>query len=70
MNVRGRFQQVYDGKPFPLERKHLLRCCDCGLVHLFKFRISKGKILATAVRMTQLTAGARRSRKWPCRKQK
>lgn len=44
-------------------RKHLLMCCDCGLVHLLKFRIRKGKIEFQGFRDNRATGQARRHRR-------
>jgi hypothetical protein len=44
-------------------RGHLVACCDCGLVHLFRPRVVRnGRVEVSAKRMPQNTGG-RRSRK-------
>lgn len=43
-------------------RKHKILCCDCGLVHLLKFRIKKGKVEFQAFRDNRATGQARRHR--------
>ena len=38
-------------------------CCDCGLVHVFQFRVRKGKIQLRAKRDNRATAQFRRHNK-------
>jgi hypothetical protein len=52
-----------DGEPIllGLRRQHLIACCDCGLVHKFKFKIEGGKRLSLrAWRLNRNTAQRRR----------
>lgn len=39
---------------------HLIACCDCGLVHLFKSRLRGRSVEVKAVRKSALTAARRR----------
>jgi hypothetical protein len=43
MNWRkAKFQKVTDGEWVrPTRRGYLMKCCDCGLVHLMNFRVIK-----------------------------
>lgn len=47
----------------PLSEKHKIACCDCGLVHLFEFRVRKGVIEFRAKRDMRATAQRRRRMK-------
>lgn len=38
---------------------HLIACCDCGLVHLFKSRVRNRRVEVKAVRMPKHTGGRR-----------
>jgi len=49
-----------DGQEFEVNRKHYIKCCDCGLVHLLRFRIKKGRLFITAFRDNRKTGQARR----------
>jgi hypothetical protein len=54
---RVRFVQVYDGEWFqPRKRGHLMKCCDCGLVHRTDFRVKEStRGLHIQMRATRLT---------------
>ena len=39
---------------------HLVACCDCGLVHMFKSRVRSGRVEIKAVRLRRNTAARRR----------
>ena len=57
-----KYAQAYDGdwiEPKDLNN-HREKCCDCGLVHDYKFRIVKGRIQYQVVRNNRATAAARR----------
>ena len=46
---RSKYEQVHDGEWWLFQegrsnRRCKIACCDCGLVHVFKIRIRKGKI--------------------------
>lgn len=60
-----RYIQSVDGEPIVMPAKDgmlLMRvaCCDCGLVHDYDFRFSKGQVTRTAWRNVKATAGVRR----------
>lgn len=63
MKVRSGYIQRRDGEWFDTEREHKLACCDCGLIHLLKFRVRKGKIQMQATRDNRATAQRRRGMK-------
>jgi hypothetical protein len=44
-------------------RKHLVQCCDCGLVHLFQFKVSGSKLSWAATRLKRNTAAVRRHKR-------
>jgi len=44
----------------PIRRGYKMRCCDCGLVHKFDFRIHKGHIQFRVFRDERSTAASRR----------
>jgi len=55
------YQQVYDNEEFILEGRTLyIRCCDCGLVHKYIFRIIDNKIAIKVFRDNRKTAATRR----------
>ena len=41
---------------------HLIACCDCGLVHLMRPRVRKGRVEVQAFRMSRQTAGRRQKK--------
>lgn len=45
-------------------RTHIIRCCDCGLVHLLKFKAGAGKLFFRAWRDDRATAASRRSKRY------
>lgn len=55
-----KYVQRADGEWFDTERLHKIACCDCGLVHLLRFRIRKGKIEMQATIDKRATAQRRR----------
>lgn len=39
-----KFNQIYSGEwVFPKRKGYLMKCCDCGLVHVIDFRLIKNK---------------------------
>jgi len=50
------FKQIKDNEGFeiPLDEPWVMKCCDCGLVHLFNFHYEDGKLGAAAVRWDEL----------------
>ena len=60
-----RFGQHYSGDVLIVTmRGQRLRCCHCGLVHLFKFRWKRGRLLATIEQDSRATSASRRGRRW------
>jgi hypothetical protein len=55
-----KYRQMHDGEETEWQRTRAVMCCDCGLVHTYKLRISKGKIFGRAWRNRRATAAARR----------
>lgn len=56
------YVQRTDGERIDIDgRAHIIRCCDCGLVHLFRFRVAKGRLSFRAWRQERATAASRRS---------
>lgn len=51
------FEQVMDGEWFEPKPQHghLMKCCDCGLVHRMNFRVSDGKVQLQAFRLPEST---------------
>ncbi len=56
--------QAEDGQWFPLESPFYKVCCDCGLVHEYKFKKIKGFIQWAAWRDSRRTGQFRRWRKF------
>ena len=57
-----RYKQLADGQlaDFGRRRTQRIRCCDCGLVHIFRFYVSKtGRIRVRAWRDNRATAATR-----------
>lgn len=46
----------------PTARRHLMACCDCGLIHKMDFRIRKGRVQFRAYRAKKATRKWRRKR--------
>ena len=60
-----KYQQTHDGEwVAPLMRGYRMKCCDCGLVHRFDFRIVGRRVLFRAFRQARATAAARRPGKF------
>ncbi len=46
-----KFVQIKDNEWFqPTMRGHLMKCCDCGLIHSMNFRIVKNRVQIRAKR--------------------
>lgn len=61
----SRYIQRYDGDKIPVKKRgHLIRCCDCGLVHLLKFQIDGSTITMRPYRLPKQTAASRRGKKY------
>jgi hypothetical protein len=60
-----KYPQGFDGQWYEIVRRRgfRLRCCDCGLVHIFNFRIRKKKIQFQAWRDNRATGQIRRHMK-------
>jgi hypothetical protein len=60
-----RYNKLKDGEWTEIEGRLVKRqCCDCGLVHLYEYRIRKGKhIKYRAFRETRATGQVRRHKK-------
>jgi len=55
------YTQRHDGESFRVSRRgHLVTCCDCGLVHLFKPSVKNGSVYLKAWRLPKETAKRRR----------
>lgn len=64
MRATTKYTQVYDGDTIEvIGRHHKISCCDCGLVHLLKFRMRGSVITFKAFRDNRATAQRRRKRK-------
>ncbi len=62
--TRGRYKQVHAGEwVTPVMNGYKLMCCDCGLVHNFKFRIKGKSIEMCAFRVNESTKRARKHQK-------
>ena len=60
------YQQVTNGEPIMVEKKEwIISCCDCGLVHVLKFKDIKKlpKHLLITIFRDGLRTGARRRAK-------
>ncbi len=59
----GKYTQRADGEWFHVAtRGHLVACCDCGLVHLFKAKVVNGRVMLSAARSPKHTAARRRAK--------
>lgn len=58
-----KYTQRFDGEWFrPKKTGHLLSCCDCKLVHLIQFKLTRqGAVLMRAYRDERRTAARRRT---------
>ena len=55
------YEPVIPGKWFaPINKGYRMACCDCGLVHIFDFRIKDGDIELRAFRDNRRSAAIRR----------
>lgn len=58
------YPQLKDGQWQRItNQRHLIECCDCGLVHLLRFRGRNGKLEFSATRDNRKTGQVRRRRK-------
>lgn len=60
-----RYNKLKDGEWVEIEGRLVKRqCCDCGLVHLYEYRIRKGRYIKyRAFRETRATGQVRRHKK-------
>lgn len=59
--TKKRYEQVVsDAWIQPIRHGYRAACCDCGLVHVFDFRIYKGRVQFRAFRNERCTAAVRR----------
>jgi len=57
-------KQIKDGEWFaPIMSKHMMACCDCGLVHRMQFRVAGDQVQMRAYRARNYTAARRRKLK-------
>lgn len=49
----------------PVRKGFYFSCCDCGLVHEFDFRVSKGRAQLRVRRNNRSTSALRRHREYP-----
>lgn len=60
--VRATYTQRLNGEKVPIKRRtHVIRCCDCGLVHILRFYIRGGGLSFRAWRDERRTAASRRT---------
>lgn len=62
---KTKYTKIYDDEwvqPTP-QRGHLMRCCDCGLVHVMDFRIRNGKVQFRPKRDNRRTAASRQKKR-------
>jgi len=56
-------RQIYDGDWFqPTMKKHMMACCDCGLVHRLNFRIVEDAVQIQSTRAPRYTAALRQNK--------
>lgn len=63
---KSRYVQCQDGEAMQLGKRRacIIECCDCALVHLLRFRITRdGKLTMRAWRLKRQTGQRRRYRK-------
>lgn len=73
-----KYKQRHDGETIPIELHHVkglrkrekgalhkISCCDCGLVHLFHFRVYKNVLYIEAYRDNRATGQVRRHKEKP-----
>lgn len=64
----SRYQTAYDGDwIWPAQPAYKLRCCDCGLTHMVRFRIYEGHIEFSLARHNRATASSRRMKNYTCK---
>lgn len=59
------YAQVYEGEWVrPVHRGFREQCCDCGLIHVFDFRVVNGRQVEFMVRKVDRRATANVRRAW------
>ena len=64
MTKKMRFRLVHNGDTLPVWRRNNWACCDCGLVHVFKFFWGKRGLRVKVTRNELRTKESRRRRKF------
>lgn len=57
-------EQIYDGKPTRIPHQVRIRCCDCGLSHIYRFKPQSNGIRLTVWRELSATKRNRRLKKY------
>jgi len=61
---KSRYKQIFDDEWFYVPRRgYQQACCDCRLVHVFNFRLRKGKLEMSVRRDARATGQLRRHQK-------
>ena len=66
---KGEFPQIEPGEPYRLsfKRKDLrMACCDCGLIHRFRFNVRRGQLIIRSIRSGKLRKAKRSAPVLPC----
>lgn len=62
--ARSKYEQAEDGEVVtPVHNDYRQQCCDCGLVHRFRFRVVDGQVTFKITRDNRATAQVRRGMK-------
>ena len=54
------YEEIEEGKWYPLYRKDSLRCCDCALVHRLELKLAGNRIWIKLERDDKATNGIRK----------
>lgn len=61
-----KYQRHEDGEWIqPISRGYRTKCCDCGLIHEFVFRVKNGRVQFRVRRHGRATAACRKGKKLP-----
>lgn len=55
-----RYRQVEDGEWSNFPRTEKVACCDCGLIHTYRWRVRKGYFERQAIRDNRATYARRK----------
>lgn len=55
-----RYRQMFDGEWRYFPRTEKVACCDCGLIHTYRYRTRKGYLQRQAVRDVRATRARRK----------